>query len=66
MPSDLYEENNPDWAPSLNMGYTLSSGNADSCTSRFTRLQSRKRKRDESSMEASFQMNQVQTDSYSW
>ena len=42
-PSVLYNELNPDWAPSLNMGYSIVSMD----TQRYHRLQNRKRKIEE-------------------
>ena len=44
----MYEPNNPDWAPSIKLGYNDSSNTSSHHTvERFARLESRKRRRDE-------------------
>ena len=43
-PCQLFEDNNPDWAPSLNLGYSQPCHTTQSST-RYDCLQSRKRRR---------------------
>ena len=43
-PSPHYQESNPDWAPSLMMGYEATSSSS-TCSDRYSRLQSREKRR---------------------
>ena len=42
----MYKENDPDWAPSVNLGYSMPSDHVRDST-HYERLQSRKRMREE-------------------
>ena len=45
-PSQLYDDSNPDWAPSLNMGWVGSNDQPAHCgQSRYERIQQRREKR---------------------